>query len=330
MLAWIPTEFPCRAVSCRAAGPRRHGSPSHGEAGYRLAVISDRDYMREMKPRGPGLAVKLIWVLLACFIVQSVLAFHGRVDVAGALGLSKSGLLHGRIWTLITYQFLHSVPLPFHVLANGLGLYFFGRSVEEQIGTRRFAWLYLLGGVLGGLAQVLIDGIFGRETTVVGASAGVCAVVATYCRLFPERQAMFSLYFIPIEMRATVLLWVLLAYDAWCALFPMDGVAHLAHLGGYGTGMAAVAWMNAEDGWPTRWWRRRMASRPRVTVINGGKGQGPTRASGGQGAAGGRKPADWSREIDPILDKIATQGIHSLTSEERAKLERVRRQMGGN
>jgi hypothetical protein len=73
-----------------------------------------------------------------------------------------------------------------------------------------------------------------------------------------------------------------------------------------------------------------MASRPRVTVINGGKGQGPTRASGGQGAGGGRKAADWSREIDPILDKIATQGIHSLTSEERAKLERVRRQMGGN
>jgi hypothetical protein len=215
------------------------------------------------------------------------------------------------------------------VLANGLGLYFFGRSVEERLGTRRFAWLYLLGGVLGGLAQVLIDGVFGRETTVVGASAGVCAVVATYCRLFPDRQAMFSLYFIPIEMRATILLWVLLAYDAWCALFPVDGVAHLAHLGGYGTGVAAVAWMNTEDGWATRWWRRRMASRPGVTVIDGGKLRDTSRASA-QGASSGWRPADWSREIDPILDKIATQGIHSLTSEERAKLERVRRQMGGN
>lgn len=38
---------------------------------------------------------------------------------------------------------------------------------------------------------------------------------------------------------------------------------------------------------------------------------------------------DWSREIDPILDKIAAQGIQSLTEAERSALERARRRMGG-
>lgn len=286
--------------------------------------------MRESEPTGLGLAVKLIWVLGACFIVQSVLAFHGRVDVAGTLGLSKRALLEGRVWTLVTYQFLHSVPLPFHVLANGLGLYFFGRSVEERLGSRRFAWVYLLGGVLGGLLQVLVDGAFGRGVTVVGASAGVCAVVAAYCRLFPERNALFSLYFIPIEMRTAILLWVLVAYDGWCALFPMDGVAHLAHLGGYGTGVAAVAWLGAEEGWLRAWWRNRVrrGARVKVRVMEGGKVDGM--GSAGRGAsAGAAKASDWSREVDPILEKIAAQGIHSLTAAERATLERARKGMGG-
>ena len=286
--------------------------------------------MREAGPTSLRLSVKLIWVLGACFIVQSVLAFHGRIDVAGSLGLSKRALMEGRVWTLVTYQFLHAVPLPFHVLANGLGLYFFGLSVEERLGSRRFAWVYLLGGVLGGLIQVVVDGAFGRGATVLGASAGVCAVVAAYCRLFPERNAMFSLYFIPIEMRAAILLWVLVAYDGWCALFPMDGVAHLAHLGGYGTGVAAVAWLASEEGWLRGWWTERVRRRRRLTVrvMEGGKAAGMS--SAGQGGVGGRmKESDWSREVDPILEKIAAQGIHSLTPAERATLERARKGMGG-
>lgn len=286
--------------------------------------------MRELEPTGLRLAVKLIWVLGACFIVQSVLTFYGRWDVAAELGLSKRSLMEGRVWTLVTYQFLHSVPLPFHLLANGLGLYFFGRSVEERLGSRRFAWVYLMGGVLGGLVQVLVDGAFGRGLTVVGASAGVCSVMAAYCRLFPERNALFSLYFIPIEMRAAILLWVLVAYDGWCALFPTDGVAHLAHLGGYGTGVAAVAWLGSEEGWLRGWWRNRarVRARAKVRVMDGGKAAGMSSALGGA-TAGLMKPGDWSREVDPILEKIAAQGIHSLTTAERATLERARKGMGG-
>jgi len=286
--------------------------------------------MREAEPASLRLSVKLIWVLGACFIVQSVLAFHGRIDVAGSLGLSKRALMEGRVWTLVTYQFLHAVPLPFHVLANGLGLYFFGRSVEERLGSRRFAWVYLLGGVLGGLIQVVVDGAFGRGATVLGASAGVCAVVAAYCRLFPERNALFSLYFIPIEMRTAILLWVLVAYDGWCALFPMDGVAHLAHLGGYGTGVAAVAWMGSEEGWLRGWWRNRVGRRAsvKVRVMDGGKAAGTGSARRWDPGAS-TKVGDWSREVDPILEKIAAQGIHSLTTAERATLERARKSMGG-
>ncbi len=283
--------------------------------------------MREASAGGIGLAVKLIWVLAGCFIVQSVLAFHGRVDVVGALGLSWTALREGRVWTLLTYQFLHSVPLPFHLLANGLGLYFFGRSVEEQVGWRRFLGIYLLGGTLGGLLEVGLGGLFGRGVTVVGASAGVCAVVATYCRLNPERRAMFSLYFIPVEMRASVLLWVLVAYDGWCAVFPMDRVAHLAHLGGYGVGFLAVHGLNSEDGWVSKAWQGLRWSRPRLRLVRGGEERGARRAE--QPRARASRGHDWSHDIDPILDKIAAHGIQSLTDTERSLLEKARKRMLG-
>jgi len=35
-----------------------------------------------------------------------------------------------------------------------------------------------------------------------------------------------------------------------------------------------------------------------------------------------------SKEVDPILDKISAQGIHSLTERERRILEAARQKMG--
>ena len=282
--------------------------------------------MRASGERDIRLASKLIWVLAACFVVQSVLEFHGRVNLTGTLGLSREALMGGRIWTLLTYQLLHSVPMPFHVLANCLGLYFFGRRVEERLGWRRFAWIYVLGGVAGGLLQVMLGGLLGHGGPIVGASAGVCAVMATFCRLSPDDRAMFSLYFIPIEMRASILLWVLVAYDAWCTVFPVDRVAHIAHLGGYGIGTLAVRWMDAENRSWTAWWRIPGRHKPRLTLVR----DDPRAAKARPRDRAVRRADDWSKDIDPILDKIAAQGLHSLTEVERSMLEKARKRMTGN
>ncbi|MFM8420938.1 MAG: DUF6576 domain-containing protein, partial [Verrucomicrobiota bacterium] len=106
--------------------------------------------------------------------------------------------------------------------------------------------------------------------------------------------------------------------------------AHLAHLGGYGTGVAAVAWLGSEEGWLRGWWRNRFGRRARVKVrvMDGGKAAGTGSARRWDPGAS-TKVGDWSREVDPILEKIAAQGIHSLTTAERATLERARKSMGG-
>src|SRR4030095_9612878 len=102
----------------------------------------------------------------------------------------------GRVWQLVTFQFLHSAPWPWHVLFNCLGLYFFGRSVESMIGAKKFLVLYLISGVMGGLLQVLTTTVLPKhaDLPVVGASAGVSGIIAIFCMFYPMRELTAWIY----------------------------------------------------------------------------------------------------------------------------------------
>src|SRR5262245_26650636 len=115
--------------------------------------LADRHYMRDAY-HPPHLTTKLIVVLLAAFVLQSLLLFYWDIDLSQNLGLSVDGIRHGKVWQLISFQFLHFPIWPFHVLLNCLGLYFFARPIEETLGPRRFLSLYFLSGIVGGILQV--------------------------------------------------------------------------------------------------------------------------------------------------------------------------------
>ena len=99
--------------------------------------------------------------------------FYVGLPLLDWCGLSLDGIKHGRLWQLITFQFMHSVPWPWHLLGNCLGLYFFGRSIEEALGRGRFLRLYFACGLLGGVLQLATTLILPGHTDlpVVGASA---------------------------------------------------------------------------------------------------------------------------------------------------------------
>src|SRR5207245_1735727 len=88
-------------------------------------------------------------------VTSARLLFYTGFDLQKYCGLSNDGLAHGRLWQLVTFQFLHWGPLPWHLLFNCLGLYFFGREVEQAIGPSSFLRLYFFSGVAGGLLQSL-------------------------------------------------------------------------------------------------------------------------------------------------------------------------------
>jgi membrane associated rhomboid family serine protease len=287
--------------------------------------LSDRFYMRDAY-HPPRMTWWLIGVLITAFLIQSLLLFYGDVELSDQLALSVDGLKHGKVWQLLSFQFLHTCPWPWHVLFNCLGLYFFGRPVEEIVGEKRFLGLYLLSGLAGGLLQVLVTMVLPRhmDIPVVGASAGVCGMIAIFCAINPMQELTAWIYFLPITIRARYFLIGLTAYSVFGTLVPLGSVAHAAHLGGImlGLGYVRFARRYSGDRRPLFPWGRLQRSPA-----------GPSRAKHSRwqrrGADRQDSPEFISREIDPILDKISAQGLDSLTEKERRILDAARRRMSG-
>lgn len=289
-------------------------------------MLHDRHYMRRgAGPAGLSATVLLIVLNVVAYLAQllSSMAYGPNVDRLFALSLE--GLRHGYLWQVLSFQFMHANVL--HLALNCLGIYFFGRDVEEFLGRKNFWALYLTSGVAGGLVQVLCALLLGGrfEAPMVGASAGGFGLIAAFAVAFAERPLTAFLFFlIPVNMRAKYLL-VLSVIGSVVGMLLPGSVAHAAHLGGMA--MGAIYMRLAIYGhWPR--FSRSVRARPRRlvgVVTTSSKEWEP-----GLPPAAEDIPAEefLSREVDPILDKISAHGIQSLTEKERRILEKARERMG--
>jgi len=254
--------------------------------------------------------------VVTLLIVASVMAFIGQTFTEMAapgfvkewLSLSLPGIQQGCYWQFFTYLFIHGQPGNpasglVHLFLNMMTLYFVGREVEAIAGPRHLLGMYLLGGIVGGLGQIAAF----PDIPVSGASAGVCAVLIAFTTILPEFEVTLLLFFVvPIRLRAKYVGWlVVIAAAAMAGFHKMPNIAHVAHLGG-----CLVGWIYARQlGFGSPWWiqRRLVERRQREERL-------------------ARMDPDqyMAEEIDPILDKISREGIHSLSRRERRILERGR------
>src|SRR6185436_988244 len=117
-------------------------------------MLDDRSYMRA-DPHRPwwNATVLIIITVIVCFALQEIAAFYFNQGfwISSHLALSTEGLKNGFVWQLLSFQFLHVGFL--HLFFNLLTLWFFGRPVEERLGSLSFLKLYFLSGAAGGLLQ---------------------------------------------------------------------------------------------------------------------------------------------------------------------------------
>lgn len=138
-----------------------------------------------------SLTTQLIIVNLFFFFIGYFLfSIYGPDFVSNNIALKPSLILAGKsLWTIITSMFMHAGF--FHIFANMFTLFFIGGFLEKLIGKKRFFWLYMIAGVVGGLFFVLASLFFGDlETPAVGASGaifgllGVLAVLVPYSKVY--------------------------------------------------------------------------------------------------------------------------------------------------
>src|SRR5882724_5723573 len=140
-------------------------------------MLDDRNYMRpDYRPPSFGLRMPATTLVMAALVVafalqQIDIGYFGGSHLAH-LFLNSEDLRRGYVWELLTFQFMHAGLL--HLGCNLLGLWGFGRYVEDRLGKAHFLKIYFLSGIAGGVLQGVLGLIFPRAFggPTIGASRG--------------------------------------------------------------------------------------------------------------------------------------------------------------
>jgi membrane associated rhomboid family serine protease len=287
-------------------------------------MLEDRDYMRPGSSShnfGPirwSPSLILMIMLTVVFAIQCINDVYLQSAAEEWLALTPFALSEGHVWQLLTFQFLH-VSL-WHLIGNLVALWFFGRFVEEVLGTRRFLIVYFGAGIIGGLLQCALMLLFPEHFPpfTFGASAGIAGIFAIFCRLQMDSEIRWN-FILPI--RADVLLWITAAISLFFTIVPSGRggfIAHAAHLGGI---IAGVLWVKFG-------WHHHYIQFPLENIFHRRKPSQPLRPIESPKRFDDSSADEFlQKEVDPILDKISAHGIQSLTAHEREILEKARAKM---
>jgi membrane associated rhomboid family serine protease len=236
-------------------------------------------------------------------------------DVVRALQFSPSAALT-RPWTFVTYMFVHGGLL--HLLTNMLMLYVFGTAVESRLGSRHFLLYYLFCGIGAAVFSLLLAGLM-PVGPFVGASGAILGVAVAFAMLWPDAELI--IFPIPVPIKARTLVIGLVALDLiGSRLWPGDGIAHIAHVGGALFGYLFFRVQSLS---------RRAPAQParaveRVVMVQSGSSEPDRRTPVTPMRPRRRVDSDpVAAEVDRVLDKISEKGISSLTPAERRFLDEV-------
>lgn len=227
-------------------------------------------------------------------------------------------------WTIVTYGFTHYGF--FHILFNLLVLFFVSRIILNLFKPKMALSIYFLGIIFGGLTFLLVynvlpERILNPVIGLVGASAGVRALLIFICAYMPQTEVRLAFWNIKL-MYIGIALVIIDILGLWST----NQGGSVAHLGGSLLGyIYAVQLAKGNDiglgferlmDWIENLFRTKKKS-PLKTVYKGSSNS----------VAGHNKKEfkefNKQKQIDIILDKIGKSGYESLTKEEKEFLFKV-------
>ncbi|MFY0631232.1 MAG: rhomboid family intramembrane serine protease [Flavobacteriaceae bacterium] len=260
---------------------------------------------------------QLIYINIGVFIIALLFSsFSGLYEsrnnfIFDWFSLSSSfDFFITRPWTIVTYGFLHAGFL--HILFNCIVLFYFGRMFLEYFSPKQLLSFYVLGTLFGGIIYLLSYNYFpifrGQTAPLVGASAGISAIVIGIATYIPNYQLSFRFIgFIKLWHLAAV--FILLDF---IQLAGSNGGGHFAHIGGALFGFLYVSQASNKKidlfGWVSNLFKTK--KKPLKTVHKSKKRKTKKTVSA-------TAKTEDQKQIDAILDKISKSGYDTLTKEEK-------------
>lgn len=220
-------------------------------------------------------------------------------------------------WSIVTYSFFHGSFG--HIFWNMIWLYFFGRTFLNLFGHKKFVNVYFLGVIAGGLLFLLSYNVFPAliniNAALIGASAGVMAILIFVCTYIPNREVRFFV----INLK----LWHIGVFVVLMDLLQIPSGSNtggnLAHLGGAILGFVyARQMLNGKDigegfskflDWCANLFKKSDKAPLKTVYKNKTKTKPKANTS--------REKESNQRKIDTILDKISKSGYESLSKAEK-------------
>ncbi|GEQ86086.1 rhomboid family intramembrane serine protease [Patiriisocius marinistellae] len=273
------------------------------------------------KYKTSGIVIQLIVVNVAVFLILQLCSLIFGVEketLASWFVLPEDlGDLILQPWSLITYAFVHFGFM--HLLFNMLWLYVFGPFILNLFQPKRFLTIYLLGALCGGLLYVFAYNVLpifqGQYGYLLGASAGVRAIVFFIAGYSPNMQMRIFTFNIKLWHIAAVLF----ALDVLQLMSPGNRGGMIAHIGGaalgyfYGTQLAKG---NDIGSWFEKWidgvsnMFKPKKEKPFKKVHK-------TRKTTLKNSAVKNNKTERQLKVDAILDKIGKSGYESLSKDEK-------------
>lgn len=263
---------------------------------------------------------KLLILNAAIFIIQQFVGLFQPDAMELFLGLHHQGLVHElKLWQILTYMFLHGGW--FHILFNMLGIWMFAGDLEQLWGSSLFIRYYLYSGIGAGIFIAVMNYFlyakYQVDPVTLGASGAIYAVLLAYGWTWPNRKVL--LYFvIPIKVKYLVIVFGLIEFFGTLSTASGTGgnISHIGHLGGLISGLIFILLRIRKTDTPHTIKKEssdNVVSRAlKQRRLNIKKREIETRIKA-------------KKIIDVLLEKIARQGMSSLSQKERKDLEWARK-----
>jgi len=252
----------------------------------------------------PQIFTEAIKILISInFVIYVLQSLAGKEDIFFRLfGLVPNVFISElMLWQPFTYMFFHapyysSIGIS-HILLNMLGLWVFGRELEQAWGKSKFLKYYFLTGIGSGLITYLFQ--INSDNPVIGASGAVYGILLAYGISFPNRM-LYIWGLIPIR---SIWLVVIMGSIAFFGLLGRaDGISHVTHISGMFIGYTLLK---------KKWQLADIIFAMRKKTVEFQVQRKEDRAL---------KKKSINRDIDMILEKIKEVGFSGLSNEEQSKL----------